>query len=66
MGSSQNGKNLLPGGANSFHLEKTSFQKGIDVKGNLTDVKKVVSFVKMAEIYQVYLIPLSDCRVQIS
>ena len=39
-GTALKGKNLLPLGANSFLLEQTLFQKGIDVKVNQTESHK--------------------------
>ena len=40
------GKNLLPLGANSFLVEQTPFQKGLDVKKRKQEVTKVLSLIK--------------------
>ena len=53
-GSTPKGKNLLPMGANSFLLEQIHLQKGLVEQKSKQKIMKVVSLVKMAEIYQVY------------
>ena len=53
-GSTLKGKSLLPMGANSFLLEQIHLQKGLVEQKSKQKIMKVVSLVKMAEIYQVY------------
>ena len=45
-GSTLKGKNLLPGGAKSFPLEQTPFQKGTGILESEQEVTKVDSLVE--------------------
>ena len=55
------GKNLLPLGANSFLLEKTSSQKCLGAQERKQEVTKVVSLVKKRQkMYEVYPFPKRD------